>query len=63
MSHCTISLDMANAAGRLVRTMLSQEYGLTGGLWLSTAFVLAALLSFKLPEVGAGSAPEVSEPV
>jgi|GEM_PF-6581111 len=52
MSHCTISLDMANAAGRLVRTMLSQEYGLTGGLWLSTAFVLAAaLLSFKLPEV------------
>jgi predicted MFS family arabinose efflux permease len=49
---------MANAGGRLVGTVLSgwvyQEYGLTGCLWVSMAFVLAAgLLSFKLPEVQA----------
>jgi predicted MFS family arabinose efflux permease len=47
---------MANAAGRLVGTVLSgwayQTQGLTGCLWWSTGFVLAAaLLSFKLPEV------------
>jgi len=47
---------MANAAGRLVGTVLSgwvyQTQGLTGCLWWSTAFVVAAaLISFKLPEV------------
>ncbi len=47
---------MANAGGRLVGTVLSgwvyQHHGLTGCLWWSTAFVLAAwLLSFKLPDV------------
>ena len=47
---------MANAGGRLVGTVLSgwvyQTQGLEGCLWWSTAFVLmAALLSFGLPEV------------
>jgi len=47
---------MANAGGRLVGTVLSgwvyQTQGLTGCLWWSTAFVLAAaVLSFKLPAV------------
>jgi predicted MFS family arabinose efflux permease len=47
---------MANAAGRLLGTVLSgwsyQVYGLEGCLWISTAFVLAAaLLSVRLPEV------------
>ncbi len=47
---------MANAGGRLAGTILSgwvyQTQGLTGCLWWSMAFVLAAaLLSFKLPEV------------
>ena len=45
---------MANAGGRLAGTVLSgwvyQQHGLTGCLWWSTAFVLAAAaLSFKLP--------------
>ena len=45
---------MANAAGRLVGTVLSgwvyQTQGLVGCLWWSVGFVsLAALLSFKLP--------------
>jgi predicted MFS family arabinose efflux permease len=47
---------MANAGGRLLGTVLSgliyQLYGLTGCLWLSAGFVLAAaLLSFRLPEI------------
>ncbi len=47
---------MANAGGRLAGTVLSgwayQTQGLTGCLWWSAAFVLAAaLLSFGLPEV------------
>ena len=47
---------MANAGGRLAGTVLSgwvyQTQGLTGCLWWSTAFVLAAaVLSFKLPAV------------
>ena len=47
---------MANAGGRLTGTVLSgwvyQTQGLTGCLWWSTAFVLAAaVLSFKLPAV------------
>jgi len=47
---------MANAGGRLAGTVLSgwayQTQGLTGCLWWSTAFVLAAAaLSFKLPAV------------
>ncbi|HHH38933.1 MAG TPA: organoarsenical effux MFS transporter ArsJ [Sedimenticola sp.] len=47
---------MANAGGRLVGTVLSgwayQTQGLTGCLWWSTGFVLAAaLLSFGLPEL------------
>jgi len=47
---------MANAGGRLVGTMLSgwayQTQGLEGCLWWSTGFVLmAALLSFGLPEI------------
>ncbi|MEJ2621748.1 MAG: organoarsenical effux MFS transporter ArsJ [Candidatus Thiodiazotropha sp.] len=47
---------MANAGGRLVGTVLSgliyQTYGLQGCLWWSALFViLAALLSFGLPEV------------
>jgi len=45
---------MANAGGRLVGTLLSgwiyQSQGLTGCLWWSSAFLLAAaVLSFKLP--------------
>lgn len=57
--HDRVSLNvgfyyMANAAGRLVGTVLSgwiyQKYGLVGCLWWSTAFVLAAsVLSCKLP--------------
>jgi predicted MFS family arabinose efflux permease len=48
---------MANAGGRLVGTVLSglvyQGYGLEGCLWWSAGFVLvAALISFGLPEVG-----------
>ena len=47
---------MANAGGRLVGTVLSgwayQNHGLEGCLWFSTAFVImAALLSFGLPEI------------
>ena len=54
-----VSLDvgfyyMANAAGRLLGTVLSgwvfQTWGLEACLWLSTAFVgVAALLSLGLP--------------
>ena len=48
---------MANAGGRLTGTVLSgwvyQTQGLTGCLWCSAAFVLAAaVLSLKLPAVG-----------
>jgi predicted MFS family arabinose efflux permease len=51
---------MANAGGRLASTVLSglvyQTQGLTGCLWWSAAFVLAAaVLSFKLPEIEAGA--------
>lgn len=54
---------MANAGGRLTGTVLSgwayQTHGLTGCLWWSTAFVLAAaLLSFALPPVSAVSKPD-----
>ncbi len=47
---------MANAGGRLTGTVLSglfyQWYGLSGCLWLSSAFVLlAAVLSLKLPQL------------
>ncbi|MCU7860186.1 MAG: organoarsenical effux MFS transporter ArsJ [Candidatus Thiodiazotropha sp. (ex Lucinoma kastoroae)] len=47
---------MANAGGRLIGTILSgliyQFYGLAGCLWWSAGFVLlAAVLSFGLPEV------------
>lgn len=47
---------MSNAGGRLLGTVLSgatyQIYGLNGCLWLSSGMVLiAALLSFKLPNV------------
>ena len=47
---------MANAGGRLTGTILSgwvyQTQGLTGCLWWSTVFVLAAaVLSYKLPAV------------
>ncbi len=50
---------MANAGGRLTGTLLSgwayQTQGLTGCLWWSVAFVLAAaLLSMGLPKVDAG---------
>jgi predicted MFS family arabinose efflux permease len=53
---------MANAAGRLTGTVLSgwvyQTQGLTGCLWWSTAFVLAAaLISFLLPPVPAAERP------
>jgi predicted MFS family arabinose efflux permease len=49
---------MANAGGRLTGTVLSgwayQTQGLEGCLWWSAGFVLlAALLSFRLPEVSA----------
>ncbi|MBL3591132.1 MAG: organoarsenical effux MFS transporter ArsJ [gamma proteobacterium endosymbiont of Lamellibrachia anaximandri] len=52
---------MANAGGRLVGTMLSgwayQTQGLVGCLWWSAGFLLvAALLSFRLPDV-----PQVKE--
>jgi predicted MFS family arabinose efflux permease len=45
---------MANAAGRLVGTVLSgwsyQEWGLIGCLWFSAVFIIAAtLLSIPLP--------------
>jgi hypothetical protein len=51
---------MANAGGRLAGTVLSgliyQTQGLTGCLWWSSGFVLAALLlSLPLPAVGNGS--------
>jgi len=51
---------MANAGGRLAGTILSglvyQTQGLTGCLWWSAAFVLAAaVLSFKLPAVESSS--------
>ena len=51
---------MANAGGRLVGTVLSgwayQTQGLEGCLWWSTGFVLmAALLSFALPDLPAES--------
>ena len=47
---------MANAGGRLTGTILSgwvyQTQGLSGCLWWSTEFLLAAaILYFKLPEV------------
>jgi predicted MFS family arabinose efflux permease len=50
---------MANAGGRLAGTVLSglvyQNQGLTGCLWWSAGFVLAAwILSLKLPEVQTG---------
>ncbi len=50
---------MANAGGRLTGTVLSglvyQTQGLTGCLWWSAGFVVAALLlSLKLPEVATG---------
>ncbi len=53
---------MANAGGRLAGTVLSgliyQTQGLTGCLWWSAGFVLAALvLSLKLPEVGDSKHP------
>ena len=53
---------MANAGGRLTGTVLSgwvyQTQGLDGCLWWSSAFVLlAALLSFKLPELAVGKSP------
>ncbi len=56
---------MANAGGRLVGTVLSgwvyQHQGLTGCLWWSMGFVLAAgMLSFKLPEVQHG--PVTAQP-
>jgi predicted MFS family arabinose efflux permease len=56
---------MANAAGRLTGTVLSgwvyQTQGLEGCLWWSTGFVLAAaLISFALPKVPDGSAPEAA---
>ncbi len=46
---------MANAGGRLTGTVLSgwayQQWGLTGCLWISAAFVLAAAtLSLRLPQ-------------
>ena len=58
---------MANAAGRLTGTVLSgwvyQTQGLTGCLWWSTAFVLAAaVLSFRLPPVEPAVAPERMSP-
>ncbi len=51
---------MANAGGRLTGTVLSgwvyQAYGLQGCLWWSAGFViLAALISFKLPELTSNS--------
>ena len=54
---------MANAGGRLTGTVLSglvyQTYGLEGCLWWSAGFVLlAALISFKLPELAASKQAE-----
>ncbi len=56
---------MANAAGRLVGTVLSgwtfQVWGLVGCLWVSTAFLLAAAaLSMLLPDPEKIGAPAVS---
>jgi predicted MFS family arabinose efflux permease len=56
---------MANAGGRLLGTVLSgliyQLDGLTGCLWWSAGFVLvAALLSFGLPEVKREGVPQAS---
>jgi predicted MFS family arabinose efflux permease len=52
---------MANAGGRLVGTVLSgwsyQQWGLTGCLWLSTAFVVCAgAFSLKLADPEQGGA-------
>jgi predicted MFS family arabinose efflux permease len=57
---------MANAGGRLTGTVLSgliyQTQGLTGCLWWSAGFVLAALLlSLKLPEVADKGAPAAAD--
>ena len=59
---------MANAGGRLTGTILSglvyQTQGLTGCLWWSAAFVLAAaVLSFKLPGVESQSKAVTEEGV
>ncbi len=53
---------MANAGGRLAGTVLSglvyQTQGITGCLWWSAAFVLAAaVLSFRLPEIESNAEP------
>jgi len=53
---------MANAGGRLAGTLLSgwvyQSQGLTGCLWWSAGFVLAAaLISLLLPKQAAPIAP------
>jgi predicted MFS family arabinose efflux permease len=58
---------MANAGGRLTGTVLSgwvyQTQGLTGCLWWSMAFVLAAaLLSFRLPPVEPAAPPGRPDP-
>jgi len=58
---------MANAGGRLIGTVLSgavyQSYGLTGCLWGSAGFlVAAALLSLRLPEVAADADAAAAEP-
>ena len=55
---------MANAGGRLAGTVLSglvyQTQGLEGCLWWSAGFVLvAALLSFRLPEVSGQGGPKL----
>jgi hypothetical protein len=59
---------MANAGGRLAGTVLSgliyQTQGLTGCLWWSAGFVVAAfLLSLPLPAVPRSSAPAASAPI
>jgi predicted MFS family arabinose efflux permease len=56
---------MANAGGRLAGTVLSgltyQTLGLAGCLWLSSLFVIvAAMLSFGLPEIKPTSSEESS---
>jgi hypothetical protein len=56
---------MANAGGRLAGTVLSgliyQTQGLTGCLWCSAGFVLAAfVLSIRLPAVPVSSAPKAA---
>jgi predicted MFS family arabinose efflux permease len=53
---------MANAGGRLAGTLISgwayQAYGLSGCLWWSVGFVLAAaIISFGLPGISQGTAP------